>query len=138
MYISVQEVKEAVLTVCYWPVSGRTKMDVDFSRPHVYSWWTTALLLRDASALRFLGYIPNLKSMEPVRIFPQNHTAQTVPLLRCININIFPPWWKEWCFALINPLRSYPKPRLNDTFHSVPAVSLICLQDTIFSVLSQG
>ena len=68
---------------------------------------------------------------------PHNHASRISPLPRCINTTSCPRW-KEWCFALINPLRLFPRPRLNDTFHSLPAVCLICLQDTVFSVLSQG
>lgn len=61
---------------------------------------------------------------------PNNHAPQTVPLLSCIN-TASSLWWKEQCFALINPLRLYLRPRLNDTFHSVPVASLVCLQDTV-------
>lgn len=93
------------------------------------------LLVNDDPTPNFLENISNLKSIYANH--PHNHASKSLPLLSCINITSS-LWWKEWRFALINPLRLHPKPRLNDTFHSVPAVSLICLQDTIFSVLSQG
>lgn len=72
----------------------------------------------DVTCVHIMGNLIFLRSnVEFGKIYanhPNNHAPQTVPSLSCIN-----------------PLRLYLRPRLNDTFHSVPVASLVCLRDTV-------